>query len=101
MGPCSHRTDKGYEKVEKQRPFIEAESKPHIYDGSQHFADSALHRDVSQDSITKVLNNANLYCENRWVGIPEAVGKESELYAPYNEILEEAREFETHLLRSR
>jgi hypothetical protein len=88
MGPSSHGTDEGYGKVEKQRPFIEAELKPHLYDGGQHFADSAFHRDVSQDSITKVLNDANLYCENRWVGIPEAVGKESELYAPYNEIFE-------------
>ena len=88
MGPSSHGTDEGYEKVEKQRPFIEAELKLHIYDGGQHFADSAFHHDVSQDSITKVLNDTNLYSENRWVGIPEAVGRESELYAPYNEIFE-------------
>ena len=86
MGPSSHGTDEGYDKVEKQRPFIEAELKSHIYDGGQHLADSAFRCDVTQDSITKVLNDANLYCESRWVGIPEAVGKESELYAPYNDI---------------
>ncbi|EDR15368.1 uncharacterized protein LACBIDRAFT_321149 [Laccaria bicolor S238N-H82] len=76
-----------------QRPFIEAELKSHIYDGGRHFADNTFCSHVSQDSITKVLNDANLYCENQWVGIPEAVDKECELPA-------RAREGGTHLLGS-